>query len=55
MLPSTNILNADFTNKPQVTGKLSDFSEEAYIYHRCNLNIVYKRVIIREVKISEIF
>lgn len=55
MLLLINIFNVDFINKLQVIGNFLDFFEEVYIYYRCNFNIVYKKVIIREVKISEIF
>lgn len=55
MLPSANSFYIDFTNKPTVTDNLSNFFEEAYTDHKCNLNIIYKKVIITVVKISEIF
>lgn len=54
MLPSANSFYIDFTNKPMVTDNLSDFFEEAYTDHSCNLNIINKKVII-VVQISEIF
>ena len=54
MLASASSFDADFTNKPKVTGNLSDFFEEAYTYHGRDLNIVYKKVI-RDVNISEVF
>lgn len=53
MLASANSFKADFTNKPKVTGDLSDFFEEVYTYHIHDLIIVYKVVIY--VKINEIF
>lgn len=55
MLPSANSFYVEFTNKPKVTDNLSYSFEEAYTDHRRNLNIIYKNVIMTDVKISEIF
>lgn len=54
MLPSTNSLSADFTNKPKLTGNFQ-ISLRKHTPIIGIILILFKKVVIKAVKVSEIF